>query len=166
MKRATAQATKNKLISDLRQARQAILDVARSLPAEKQNEVFLGVWSTVDMLAHLAGWDFTNLAAAKDILADRIPEFYGYYDHDWRSYNARLVEEYKKDNLGEMVSSVESSHRRLVDFIETVPAEEFNRDRGLRVKGYKVTIARLLQAELDDEKIHHQQIQDFAQSGH
>jgi hypothetical protein len=43
------------------------------------------------------------------------------------------------------------------------PAEEFDRDSGVRYKRYKVTIARLLQAETRDEKTHHKQIEEFRQ---
>lgn len=162
MKRVTAQAKKDKLISDLIRARGRLLDAARALTPEKRDEVFLGVWSTQDLLAHLAGWDFTNLAAARDILADKIPDFYAQHDRDWKTYNAHLVEEYKKDDFDEMIASVEASHRSLIDFLDTIAPEEFGKDRGLSVRGYKVTIARLLQAEIDDEEIHCRQIEEFA----
>ena len=35
------------------------------------------------------------------------------------------------------------------------------KDRGLRHDGEKVTIARILQVELDDERVHHRQITEF-----
>jgi hypothetical protein len=46
--------------------------------------------------------------------------------------------------------------------VETVPAEELSRDTGVRFRGYKVTIARTLEAEVKDEKVHHAQIEEFA----
>ncbi len=157
----TAQAKKDELISELADTRRKILDAASSLPSDKQDEVFLGVWSVKDLLAHLVGWDFTNTEAAREILAGEVPNFYSYYDRDWKSYNARLVAEYKRDNLADLLSSVEDSHQRLIDFLKIIPAEDFDRDRGVRFKRYKVTIARLLQAEIDDEKTHHTQIKEF-----
>jgi hypothetical protein len=160
-----AQEKKNRIISDLLEVRRNILAAASALSPEKQEEVFLGVWSVKDLLAHLAGWDFTNIEAAKEILSDMLPGFYQHHDRDWRSYNARLVEEYGKDDFAELVSSVEDSLKKLVEFLEKVPAEEFDRDRGIRFRRYKVTIARLLQAEIDDEKVHHTQVQDFASRG-
>ena len=89
------------------------------------------------------------------------PAFYSHYDHDWKTFNASLVAEYKADNFTDLVSSVEDSHQKLIDLLKTVPAEELNRDRGVRFKGYKVTIARTLQVEIDDEKTHHAQIEEF-----
>ncbi len=156
-----AQAQKDELISELIQTRRGILDEASSLPAEKQDEVFLGIWSAKDLLAHLVGWDFTNMEAAKELLAGKVPSFYSYYDRDWKVYNARLVAEYQRDDYADLLSSVEDSHKKLIDFLETIPAEEFDKDRGVRFKRYKVTIARLLQAEADDEKVHHSQIKGF-----
>jgi len=161
---AKAQAKKDKIISGLVETRGKILDAASSLSAAEQDEVFLGVWSVKDLLAHLVGWDFTSLEAAKAILAGKIPSFYSYHDRDWETYNARLVAEYKRDDFANLLSSVEDSHHKLIDFLTTIPAEELGRDRGVRFKGYKVTIARTLQAEIDDEKTHHAQIKEFGES--
>ena len=157
----TAQAKKDELISELADTRREILDAASPLPSDKQDEVFLGIWSAKDLLAHLEGWDFTNMEAVKEVLAGEVPDFYSYYDRDWKSYNARLVAEYKRDNYADLLSSVEDSHHRLIDFLKIIPAEDFDKDRGVRFKRYKVTIARLLQAEIDDEKTHLMQIREF-----
>jgi len=156
-----AEAQKQELISGLIETRRQILDAASSLSPIKQDEIFLGVWSVKDLLAHLVGWDFANLEATKAILAGELPDFYAHYDRDWQAFNARLVAEYKRDDFADLLSSVEDSHQELVDFLKTVPADEFVQDRGVRFKGYKVTIARTLQAEIDDEKTHHAQIKEF-----
>jgi len=130
----------------------------------KQDEVFLGVWSVKDLLAHLVGWDFTNLEAAKALLNGQLPDFYSHYDRDWKTYNARLVAEHKRNDFADLLSSVEDSLQKLMGFLETVPVEEFDKDSGVRYKRYKVTIARLIQAETRDEKTHYQQIEEFRQS--
>jgi len=157
----SAQEKKDKIVFELVEARRKILDTASSLPPEKHDEVFLGAWSVKDLLAHLVGWDYTNIQAVGDLLEAKLPAFYSYYDRDWKTYNARLVEEYRKDDFVELLASVEASHRELIDFLKAVPAEEFEKDRGIRSGRYKVTIARILQAEADDEKEHHSQIKEF-----
>lgn len=161
--RMTAQAKKDRIISELVEARRKILDVASSLSPEQQDEIFLGIWSVKDLLAHLAGWDYANMEAANQVLAGQLPSFYAYHDRDWRSYNARLVAQYRRDSFAELLSLVEDSHQKLIDLLETIAAEEFHRDRAVRFKGYKVTIARLLQAEIDDEKTHHTQVKEFGE---
>jgi hypothetical protein len=158
----TAQVRKEQVISELVEARRKVLAAASSLSPAERDEVFLGVWSMKDLLAHLVGWDFTNREAAREILAGELPGFYAHHDRDWKTYNARLVAEHKRDDFAELLALVEDSHRQLIAFLETVPAEEFDRDRGLRFKGYKVTIARLLQAEARDEREHCAQIEGFA----
>jgi hypothetical protein len=160
--RGRAETKKREIISGLANARRKILDEASSLSPARQDEIFLGVWSVKDLLAHLVGWDYTNIQAAKEIMGGELPSFYAHHDRDWKTYNEGLVAQYKKDSFQELVSSVEDSHHQLIDFLEKVPAEELTRDRGLRYKGYKVTIARLLEAETKDEIEHHRQIREFA----
>ncbi len=70
-----AQGKKDEIISGLVETRRQILDTASSLSLAEQDEIFLGVWSVKDLLAHLVGWDFTNLEAAKAILAGKTPDF-------------------------------------------------------------------------------------------
>jgi hypothetical protein len=164
MKRKTAADKKDALISGLIEARRNILEAASSLPPDQHDEVFLGIWSVRDLIAHLRGWDVTNQAAARDILAGTLPAFYEHYDRDWRTYNASLVKKHKRGDLANLIESARRSHQILASFLRRMPPEELERDRGLRFKGYIVTIARLLQAEIDDERIHHQQIHDFARS--
>jgi len=159
--RATAQQRRDRIIAELVQVRGSILDTAASLSPGAQDEVFLGVWSAKDLLAHLIGWDLTNLQAAKELLAGRLPSFYAHYDHDWRTYNARLVAEHRREDFAALLAAVEDSHRQLVAYLETVPAREFDRDMGQRFRGWKVTIARLLQVEISDEQVHHSQLEGF-----
>ena len=70
---------------------------------------------------------------------------------------------YKRDDFDELLASVHDSHRQLIAYLESVPAEAFERDFGVRSRrGTRVTIARLLQAEWKDEQKHLEQIQNFA----
>lgn len=163
--RAKAQAKKDRLISEFVETRRKILDIASSLSSAQQDEVFLGVWLVKDLLAHLVGWDSTNIAAAKAVLAGQLPDFYAYYDRDWQTYNAHLVAEYKRDNFADLLSSLEGSTQKLVEFLKTVPAEEFDKDTGVRAGRYKVTIASLLQVEINDEKTHYTQVKEFRDEG-
>jgi uncharacterized damage-inducible protein DinB len=157
------QARKDEIISSLIQARRQILDQAYRLPPEKRDEVFLGVWSVKDLLAHLIGWDYTNLDAVKSVLEGELPQFYAHRDRDWATYNAFLVKKHKTKKYAELLHSVETSHRALMNFLATVPADEFDRDQGVRYKRYKVTIARLLQSEAEDEVEHARQIEAFVE---
>lgn len=145
--------------------RSAILAEVYALPAEESDTVFLGSWSVKDLLAHLAGWDYANLEAAKSVLRGRVPEFYAYHDRDWQTYNAMLVKKYGRDFFGEQIALTRDSQGQLLEYLQTIPPESFNKDFGVRFRGYKVTIQRLLEAETKDERIHYQQIQDYFVQG-
>jgi hypothetical protein len=162
MQKPPASSEKNKLIAGLIQVRGEILAAAESLPADKHEQVYLGEWSVMDMLAHLEGWDEANRQAVEQILAGNLPAFYASADKNWKSFNAELVKRHKQPNLWEMLQSAHQSHVRLISALIVVPPAQWDRDRGLRYKGWKVTIGRLMRVELGDELEHLEQLVDFA----
>ena len=100
----------------------------------------------------------------QDILAGELPGFYAYYDRDWATYNAKLVTEYGRENFEELVELLRKTHGRLLAALEDLPEEELWKDRGIRAKGWKVTIGRLLEVERDDEEKHYLQLKEFVES--
>ena len=55
----------SELILSLAETHTAILQEASQLSSEEQNTVFLGVWSVVDLIANLVGWDFTKVLCTR-----------------------------------------------------------------------------------------------------
>jgi hypothetical protein len=155
------EAKKDQILAEFINVRKAILETVCEYPATIHEQVFLGFWSTKDLLAHLIGWDFTNLEAAREVQSGRLPNFYTYIDKDWSSYNSLLVIQYKQDDFDSLISCLKDSHKQLVAYLETLPVEDFFKDWGVRYKGIKVTISRLLVAETKDEKVHLEQIRTF-----
>jgi len=162
--RTDSEILKSELLSNLIATRTAIINEASQLLPKSQDTVFLGGWSVKDLIAHLVGWDFTNLAAAKDIQAGKLPEFYSHHDKGLKTYNASLVAKYNRDDFNELLALARDSHGQLITYLENLPAEAFEKDFGVRAGRYKITIARLLQAEWKDEQEHLKQIQDFKES--
>jgi len=152
---------KEQILSKLFETRQHMLTDVSKLSEAEQDQVFLGIWSIKDLLAHLIGWDKTNLNAIRSVLRNRVPSFYEYHDHDWRTYNALLVKKNKKGSFQELIAAAKNSQQKLIEFLQKIPAEYFNKGFGVRFRGYKVTIQRLLEAEAEDERIHSRQINDF-----
>ncbi|MGE5643232.1 MAG: DinB family protein [Byssovorax cruenta] len=153
--------SKEQLLSGWIEVRQQIIQEVIPITDQDRDRPFLGIWSIKDMLAHLAGWDYANLEGVRAILVGMPPPFYSYHDRDWKKYNAMLVAKYKRDSFPELIELLKESQQALTEFLDTVPAEAFNRDFGVRFRGYKVTIKRLLEAETRDEQIHYQQIKDY-----
>jgi hypothetical protein len=152
---------KDQVISALIEARQNILREVSGLSDEDQDRVFLGIWSVRDLLAHLTGWDYTNIDAVREIMSGKLPGFYDHHDRDWRTYNAMLVSKYKRGSINEQIDLLQSSQHKLIEFLETIPPEAFNKDFGVRFRGYKVTVQRLLEADTKDVQMHCKQITDF-----
>lgn len=118
----------------------------------------------MELLAHLAGWDETNRKAAREILRNKLPGFYRYHDRDWAKYNSILVRKYARPNLRELTALLKKTQAVLIDYLSTVSADDFWKDRGIRFRGWKVTIGRLLEAEYHDEEEHYLQLKRFAQT--
>jgi hypothetical protein len=163
-KRLSPEEKKESLLSGLVDVRERILKESTRFSPEMMEVQFVGIWTIRDLLAHLSGWDITNLQAAQEIMDEKVPSFYASYDRDWKSYNAMLVEEYKRDDLQSQLSLMRDTHDKLIRFLEDTPAAEFFKDRGIRNKGYKVILSRLLEVEREDEEIHLQQIRDCVES--
>lgn len=156
-----AQAKKEWLISEVQKARSELLSAVAALSRKERDTVFLGIWSVKDMLAHLAGWDYANLEAAKSIIAGKLPPFYKHKDRDWQTYNAMLVKEYRRNTFRELRAVVMGSQRKFLAYVQTTRPEDFNRDFGVRFRGSKVTIQRLLEADIKDVRLHHRQVVNF-----
>jgi len=101
------------------------------------------------------------MEAIDNVLEGKPPAFYEHYDHDWQTFNALLVERYKKGSFKELVASVKASHIKLVELAQSVSVEQFNKDFGIRFRRSKVTVQRLLEADIKDVRLHHRQIVDF-----
>jgi len=157
-----AQLKKNALIADMRATRQDILTAAADVPPALRSKIFLGSWSLLDLLAHLAGWDDANRQAVSAVRNGQLPAFYEYAERNWTTFNAKLVSEYRQDDFDALVDRVRGCQQQLITVLEDVPADDFDRDFKVRFKNYKVTISRLLRAELQDEKAHLTQIRQIS----
>ena len=159
--RKTQDEIKQELIDSLRNARSSILELVLALSSTQRDVVFLGEWSVKDLLAHLAGWDFTNIQAVEQILEGTYPSFFQHYDKDWHTYNAYLVAQYKLEPFEALLAELDDSHRQLTAFLEGLPAGDILNAKVLRANGRSVTIHNLLKTEAADESRHALQLRDF-----
>lgn len=101
------------------------------------------------------------MEAVKSVLEGQVPAFYNHHDRDWRTYNVLLVREYKRDSFKELLTMLKESQEQWLEFLNSLSPEVFNKDFGVRFRGYKVTLQRLLEAETEDEQTHLQQTINF-----
>lgn len=159
-----AEISQAKIIVEFSNVRQQLLVIVDNVPVEHHSTVFLGTWSLLDLMAHLVGWDNSNLQAAREILAGQLPGVYSQWDSDWQTYNAELVRRFKIDDFDTLRANLESSHQELISFLSAIPAEDFSKDRGLRDGHYKVTVAQMIKYEIYDEQRHARQVSAFLES--
>jgi hypothetical protein len=159
--RSTADDKKQELLSGFIEVRRNLLAFSAQIPFDEQEQVFLGVWSMRDLLAHLIGWDYSNLEAVQAVSTGKLPAFYKYIDKDWRTYNAQLVSLYKKGSLADLIEATRVSQHALFDLLTSLPAKDLFQDYGVRFRRYKVTIARLIKADTKDVKAHLEQVKEF-----
>ncbi len=158
------QQKKDILIASQLDVRGRIIDLAEACPPGWRSEVFLGAWSLWDILAHLSGWDVVNIAAGEELQAWKLPTFYTHIDKGWKFYNAILVEQYRKQRYEDQLALAQSTHDLLIRYLRDMPADELWQDRGIRYRGWIVTLGKLLNVEAKDEDQHSQQIKSFLES--
>jgi len=129
--RKTAEDQKRELVDELAVARRSLLETVGAFPAERLDEVFLGTWSVKDLLAHLVGWDTTNLQAIQEILAGQYPTFFNILT-----------------GIGKATTPGWWSNTRKIRL----------RSCWRRWKGRTITIRNLLRAEASDERQYANQI--------
>ncbi len=157
----SANGKREALLTESEAIRAALLAAAAGLPPADGATVFLGAWSAEDLVAHLTGWDWINLGAMGEVQAGCVPSFYALHDSDWAALNRHLVAEFKVGPLPALVRAARASHSRLMGAARSLPRGNLERDFGVRVRGVRVTIARLLRWELADERTHLVQLRDF-----
>jgi hypothetical protein len=149
---------KTALLESFHENRMALMACARAWPPDQVDTIFLGEWSILDLLAHISGWDDANREAIIAVQAGRLPEFYANKDPDWRTYNARHVRNYRRPTLAAQLALVEGTFGKLMESLVQLDAEDHFRDYGVRYRGWKVIIARLVESDMKDVRVHLEQM--------
>ncbi len=151
--------TKEQVIDNLVSARRDIVKLASTLPREQQDEVFLGIWSVKDLLAHLIGWDYANAESVKELIRGVRPTPLSHWNPDWQAFNAQLVKQYRREDFVTMLALLDKSHQALIGLLQSLDKDDFEKDWGIRTRGGEsMTIAWWLQGEIDDERKHLEQM--------
>jgi len=147
-----AQIRKNALLGDIRRTRSDLLEAAGRVPAELRTLTAVDGYSVLEVLARLTGWDDANFQAVDAVRAGHLPDFYAYAERGWSTFNDKLAQDYASMDYAALVTRVRSSQQRLLDVVDGLPPEDLERDYGVRFKKTKITISRLLRAQMLDEQ--------------
>ncbi len=84
-----------------------------------------GDWSVKDIIAHVTWWEEEALAHLPTILAGGRPPRYSVTYGGIVAFNAQMTEQRRDVPLDEVLRRRDEVHRRLVDYIEAVPDDQF-----------------------------------------
>jgi hypothetical protein len=91
-----------------------------------------GQWSVRDILAHVTTWEEEALKYLPLILKGGRPPLYSHKYGGIDAFNALMTEQKRGLSLAEVLRQLDETHRGLVDYIRSVPEEQFTRETRFR----------------------------------
>src|SRR5947207_12239645 len=82
-------------------------------------------WSVRDIIAHVTWWEQEALTHLPLILDGGQPARYSVIYGGIDAFNAQRTEQKRRLSLAEVLRQQDETHRRLIDFIENVPEDQF-----------------------------------------
>ena len=90
-----------------------------------------GHWSVKDILAHVTTWEEEALKYLPLIITGgRPPRYIQYGGID--DFNARMTDQKRDLSLSDILRQLDETHRRLIDYVHSVPEEQFTRETRFR----------------------------------
>jgi hypothetical protein len=91
-----------------------------------------GAWSVRDIIAHVTWWEEEALTHLPLILEGGKPPRYSVTYGGIDAFNARRTEQKKSLTLSEVFQQQDDTHRRLIDYVQRAPEEQFVRETRFR----------------------------------
>ncbi len=89
-------------------------------------------WSIRDIIAHVTSWEEESLTHLPLILAGGKPPRYSVTYGGIDAFNARTTEQRRNLPLSDVLRRRDEIHRRLIDFIKSVPEDQFTEETRFR----------------------------------
>jgi hypothetical protein len=121
------------LLQRLDAAWQAFKESYAGVPESRLTERgVVGDWSVKDIVAHVSTWEEEALKHLPLIIAGGTPPRYSATYGGIDAFNALMTEQKRALSLAEVLERLDETHRRLVDYVESVPEEQFTRETRFR----------------------------------
>jgi len=91
-----------------------------------------GDWSVKDILAHVSWWEEEALKHLPHILQGQRPPRYSVVYGGIDAFNALMREKMRLFSLSEVVDQMDATHSRLVEYLQSVPEEQFTNETRFR----------------------------------
>ena len=152
------------LIDAFEEQRSRLVEAIRAVPPDLRTKPFVGKWSLHEVVAHLIGWDRTNISTVDSILAGQLPAFYDRFEPNWESFNDDLVAQNGNDDWEALMATLDASQAAAIAKMHSVPPEELTKP-GPQWRNRRVTIAGVIRAATRDEHEHLGQVQSLIEGG-
>lgn len=91
-----------------------------------------GKWSVRDIVAHVTTWEEEALKYLPLILEGKRPPLYSHQYGGIDAFNALMTERKKDLSLSEVLRQLDENHRRLLDYLESIPEENLTQETRFR----------------------------------
>ena len=91
-----------------------------------------GHWSVKDIVAHVTWWEEEALQHLPLILTGGRPPRYSIKYGGIDAFNAQMTEQKRGLSLSAVLRQQEETHRRLIDYVQSAPEEQFTRETRFR----------------------------------
>jgi hypothetical protein len=92
----------------------------------------MGDWSVKDILAHVTWWEEEALKHLPLIIKEGRPPRYSTQYGGIDAFNALMTERRQDLSLADVLQQQDETHRQLIEYIHSVPEEQFTRDTRFR----------------------------------
>ncbi len=124
---------KTQLIEILEQAWMDLAESFNGLSAEQlQQPGVVEDWSVKDILAHVTWWEEEALKHLPFILQGGRPPRYSVLYGGIDAFNAQMTERKRALSLAEVLTELDETHSRLVEYVHSVPEEQFTSETRFR----------------------------------
>ncbi|HEY4388867.1 MAG TPA: DinB family protein [Ktedonobacteraceae bacterium] len=123
---------KQQLLKQLEKAWTAIKKSYAGLSDSQMMEPgVMGNWSVKDILAHVTTWEEEALKYLPLIITGGRPPRYS-QSGGIDAFNAQMTEQKRGLALSDVLRQLDDTHRRLIDYIQSVPEEHFTQETRFR----------------------------------
>lgn len=91
-----------------------------------------GGWSVKDILAHVTTWEEEALRMMPVILEDKTPPRYADQYGGLDAFNAQMSAQKRDLSLAEVLTQLDATHRRLIEYVQRAPDDQITRETRFR----------------------------------
>ena len=121
-------------------------------------------WSPRDVLAHLVGWNRYTIKGSKQIMERESPLYFDEPGEDFCKVNEVLVKKYSTTDRKKLINELDISLGELKDFLRSISENEWEKDFGVRYKGYSITIRNSVEGLIKDYIKHKKDVEDWIEN--